>query len=116
MPRRSSTVTSSPLDPSRLPEALHVGNVLLGSLRRHGLLERAEKWLPLSRRGGHGLTGLMAFAIVFLSAGAHHGIRPFAKTHAVGLRRVVAAVAGLHACPSPAAISRALSKLDLVAV
>lgn len=113
MPRRISIVTSWPHDPSRSPDSLHAGNVLLGSLRRRGLFKAAETWLPLSRRGGHGLTALMGFAIVYLLAGPNQAIRPFTTRNAKGLQRVVAAVAGLKACPTQASISRALSSLKV---
>lgn len=107
MPRSRSSRTPRPSTPS-LPDDLKLGATLLAGLRSRGLLSDVERWLPLSRRGGHGVAGLFAFALAFLAAGRSWGIRPFAVAFGGVLNGLIAPLVGLRAMPTASATSRAL--------
>jgi hypothetical protein len=94
-----------------LPDDLKLGATLLAGLRSRELLAQVERWLPLSRRGGHGVVGLFALALTFLAAGRGWGIRPFATAFGGALNGLVAPRAGLRALPTAAAMSRALGRM-----
>lgn len=107
MPRSRSARTSSP----SLPDDIKLGATLVAGLRSRGLLTEVERWLPLSRRGGHGVGGLFAFALTFLAAGRGWGIRPFALAFGGVLNGLIAPLAGLRALPTASAMSRALGRM-----
>ncbi len=110
MPRSRPSRTRRP-SPASLPDDLKLGATLLAGLRSRGLLADVERWLPLSRRGGHGVAGIFAFALTFLAAGRFWGIRPFALMFGGVLNGLVAPLAGLRALPTASAMSRALGRM-----
>ena len=97
------TILPSPMPSPLLP--------ILAELDGEGVLEALAGGLRLSRRGGYTGLPLVVFALVFLSARAREGLRPFWTRFKRPLKRV-AAVAGLTALPSSGSVSRALGKIS----
>jgi hypothetical protein len=116
MPQKPSSCSPRRAHALSIPDDLKLGAALLAGLQGRGLLQRVQEWLPLSRRAGHGVGALFAFALVYLAAGRRWGIRPFALAFDVALNGLLAPLVGLHALPTAASVSRALGTLKHAAV
>ena len=112
MAHGSVQVTYNPTDTARIPDALTEGTTLLMALRQRGVVNEVGERLRIRRQGGYSGLDVWLFLLVFFTTGASRGVRKF---WALLSRCVVqvAAVAGRHRLPSPAALSRALDSVEV---
>lgn len=94
-----------------LPPELAAGATILAQLTASGIVGQVEERFRVARRGGHDGLALLAFAVLYLSAGPQSSIRRFAAAHAARFPEA-AAIVGRRALPTAASVSRALSGLE----
>jgi hypothetical protein len=105
-------VTYKESDATRVPDQLTEGAALLMDLARHGVVAQVGKRLHIRRQGGYSGLDVFLSLLVFFSATATKGLRPFFEKHGEHLRRI-AALAGRRRMPSPASVSRALNSVEV---
>lgn len=111
MARGKVTVTYKESDASRVPDALTEGATWLLGLSARGAVKEVGERLRIRRQGGYSGLDVFLGLLLFLSAGATDGMRPFWEKHRDAIRRV-GALAGRRSLPSPASLSRALGGVE----
>lgn len=111
MARQRPTVTYRSPDPALLPAQLVQSALLLSDLDDRGTIDAIAERIRIRRQGGFAGIDIFLLLLVFLAAGAHGGLRPFWRLLGP-VSRQVAALAGRSNLPSPAAVSRALGRVE----
>jgi len=112
MTRRTLKITYREADRARIPDVLTEGAVNLVDLAHRGVVEEVGKRLRIRRQGGYCGLDVWLHLVVYLSAGAHLGLRPFWEDVLRPHARRLAALAGRRSLASPAAMSRALDSVE----
>lgn len=111
MTRGSIKVTFSDEDKARVPDSLAEAAGLLMDLKRRGIIDELGERVRIRRQGGYCGLDVVIMLLVFLAAGPKAGLRMFWEKHSAHLLRL-GQLAGRRKLPSPASLSRALSKVE----
>lgn len=115
MAQKRVVVTHRAPDPTRIPDELAQGALILAHLEDRGVVEKVADRLKIKRQGGFQAVDVWLVVLLYLTTGVTQGLRPFWDLVRPRVLQI-AALAGRRRLPSPASVSRALGSVEFEAL